>query len=287
MKVAILGSGKIGCDLLVKVMRSKYLECILMAGQREESEGLKFAKEKEVPTSAKSIDAVLKSDAQVVFDATSAKAHKVHASLLRDRLVVDMTPSHIGKMCVPILNLEECLKEKNVNLISCGAQATIPLISQLETPTYVEIVSSVASKSAGIGTRDNIDQYTQTTSDAITYFCKVRSKSIIIISPAQPPPIMHNTIFSQGAKKPNLTKIVKAMQKYVPGYQLTLEPTFENNRLTFMNEVLGQGDYLPPYAGNLDIINAAAITIAEAYAGEDKILEASRELRTSPMEALS
>ena len=197
-----------------------------------------------------------------------------------------MTPSHIGKMCVPMLNLEECLKEKNVNMISCGAQATIPLIAQLDSPEYVEIVSSVASKSAGIGTRNNIDQYTQTTSDAITAFCGVKSKSIIIITPAEPPPMMTNTVYALIKKKPNLKKTIKAMQKYVPGYTLSVAPTFLDNRLVFINKVKGQGDFLPPYAGNLDIINAAAMAVAETYAGKQEILEVARDLKTNPMEAL-
>src|SRR3989338_11024427 len=188
-----------------------------------------------------------------------------------------MTPSNIGKMCIIILNLKECLLEKNINMISCGGQDTTPIAHAImkthpETE-YIEIVSHIASKSAGMGTRDNIDEYTQTTCDGIRYFTKIpKAKAIIILNPAEPPIIMHNTIFAQ-IKNPNLkllkssiNSVVNKIRQYVPGYRLTLGPIFENGRVTVMNEVVGSGDYLPKYAGNLDIINCAAITVAEEYA---------------------
>ena len=279
--IAIIGSGNIGCDLLIKINRSKVLKCNRFIGQNKESDGLQMAKSLGINTSFDSINEIIKNPdcCDIVFDATSADAHKIHAPILKklNKFTIDMTPSRIGKMCVPYLNLDECLKEKNVNMITCGGQATTPIISTImkvhpETK-YVEIVSSISSKSAGIGTRNNIDEYTQTTSDAIKILGGApKSKAIIILNPAEPPILMHNTIFAQ-IENPNIAKLekeinltVNEIQKYIPGYKLTLGPVFENNRLTVMIEVTGQGDFLPIYAGNLDIINCAAITVAENYA---------------------
>lgn len=279
--VAIIGTGNIGCDLLIKINRSKLLKCNMFIGQNKESEGLKMAKTLGINTSFDSINEIAMNPkcCDIVFDATSAEAHKIHAPILKklNKFTIDMTPSKIGKMCVPYLNLEECLKEKNVNMVTCGGQATTPIISSIMKVhpeiQYVEIVSSISSKSAGIGTRNNIDEYTQTTSEAIKILGGApKSKAIIILNPAEPPILMHNTIYAQ-VDNPNISKLekeikltVSKIQKYVPGYKLTLDPVFENNRLTIMIEVTGQGDFLPIYAGNLDIINWAAITVAENYA---------------------
>lgn len=281
VKVGIIGTGNIGCDLLVKVQKSKILECSIFAGQNPDSTGIKFAKSRGVTTSSDSINAFVTNPyiADIVFDATSANSHKIHAPILKKlkKFTIDMTPSRIGKMCIPIINMEECLNVLNINMISCGGQDTTPIVKAImdvhpETK-YVEIVAHIASKSAGIGTRDNIDEYTQTTCDGIELFTKVpKAKAIIILNPAEPPIIMHNTIFAQ-IKNPKMkllkAKILKTaqkIQKYVPGYRITLGPVFENNRITIMNKVIGSGDYLPKYAGNLDIINCAAITVAEEYA---------------------
>lgn len=279
--IAIIGTGNIGCDLLVKINRSKILNCNMFIGQNPESEGLKMAQSLGINTSFDSINEIIKNPAccDIVFDATSADAHKIHAPILKKlkKFVIDMTPSRIGKMCVPIINLEECLKEKNVNMVTCGGQATTPIakaIMKIHPETkYIEIVSSISSKSAGIGTRNNIDEYTQTTSEALKVLGGTpKSKAIIILNPAEPPILMHNTIFAE-INKPNLSKLEKEInntiteiQKYVPGYKLTLGPIFENNRLTVMIEVTGMGDFLPIYSGNLDIINCAAINVAESYA---------------------
>ncbi|MEK7581040.1 MAG: acetaldehyde dehydrogenase (acetylating) [Patescibacteria group bacterium] len=281
IKVGIIGTGNIGCDLLVKVQRSRFLECGIFTGQREESSGLKFAKKLGVKTSFSSISEIETNSelCQIVFDATNAKSHAIHAPLLKKlgKFTIDMTPSNIGKMCIPVINMAECLQEFNVNMISCGGQDTTPIacaIMSVHPDTkYIEIVSHIASKSAGIGTRDNIDEYTQTTSDGIKIFTKVpKAKAIIILNPAEPPIMMHNTVFAQ-IEKPNIKllkyridSVVKDIRKYVLGYRLTLGPIYENGRLTIMNEVEGRGDYLPKYAGNLDIINSAAIEVAEAYA---------------------
>ncbi len=281
MKVGILGTGNIGTDLLVKILRSDVLECGMFAGQNPDSEGIRKAKGLGVRTSSDSI-AAFENDpgcAEIVFDATSAEAHHRHAPVLKrlGKFVIDMTPSRIGKMCVPLLNLEACLNEPNINMISCGGQATTPIAQAIMSvhpdTSYIEIVGSVASRSAGIGTRNNIDEYTKATSDAIKFFTGVsRSKAIIILNPAEPPIFMHNTIYAE-IKNPDMVAIARAvqiavsnMQSYVPGYRLTLEPIYENGRVTIMNSVVGQGDFLPSYAGNLDIINCAAIVAAEAYA---------------------
>lgn len=281
IKVGIIGTGNIGSDLLVKILRSQFLECGIFTGQNPDSEGIKKAKMLGVKTSFKSIKAIENNPdcCEIVFDATSAEAHFFHAPILKKlkKFVIDMTPSRIGKMCIPIINLEKSLKETNVNMVSCGGQATTPIakvIMKINPDTeYIEIVSSIASKSAGVGTRDNIDEYTQTTSEGIKYFSKVPyAKAIVILNPADPPILMHNTIYAkiENPKIDLLTteikKMVKKIQEYVPGYKLVLEPVFADGRLTTMIKVVGLGDYLPVYAGNLDIINCAAIAVAEEYA---------------------
>jgi len=281
VNVAIIGTGNIGCDLLIKINRSKTLKCNRFIGQNKESEGIKMAKGLGIETSFDSINEIIKNPdcCDIVFDATSADAHRIHAPILKklNKFVIDMTPSKIGEMCVPVINLEKCLKKKNVNMITCGGQATTPIVSAImkihpETK-YIEIVSSISSKSAGIGTRNNIDEYTQTTAEALKTLTGVpKSKAIIILNPAEPPILMHNTIYAQidnpkiNQLKIEIKSIVNQIQKYVPGYKLTLEPLFENNRLITMIEVVGRGDFLPTYAGNLDIINCAAINVAESYA---------------------
>ena len=281
LKAGIIGTGNIGTDLLIKIQRSKYLECGIFTGRNPESDGLKRAAKMGIATSSESINAISQNPecCEIVFDATSADAHIEHSKILKKlrKFTIDMTPSRIGKMCIPLINMEACLKTDNINMISCGGQDTTPIVKAIadvhpETQ-YVEIVAHIASKSAGMGTRDNIDEYTQTTCDGIKDFTKIpKVKAIIILNPAEPPIIMHNTIFAQ-IRNPKLkllkTRImstVNKIKKYVPGYKLTLGPIFENGRVTVMNEVEGSGDYLPKYAGNLDIINCAAMTVAEEYA---------------------
>lgn len=279
--VAILGSGNIGSDLLVKVMRSPYLECTLFVGQNPDSQGIARAKDLGIFTSTDSIDGLVEHHTRyaIVFDATSAESHLRHAPILKKlkKFTIDMTPSRVGVMCVPVLNIEQGIQAQNVSMISCGGQATAPLVEAIMTvhpeTEYVELVSSIASKSAGIGTRNNIDEYTETTCDALKELGKApRSKAIVILNPAEPPIMMHNTLYAK-IPKPNLAKLEKRIkqmemkiQQYVPGYHLTLGPILENNRVTVMNEVTGQGDFLPVYAGNLDIINCAAVAVAEEWA---------------------
>lgn len=283
VKIGIIGTGNIGSDLLRKVMRSNYLECSIFTGKNPNSEGIKRAKKLGINTSHLSIKTIQDNpdSCDIVFDATSAKAHTEHSAILKkmDKFVVDLTPSKIGKMCVPVVNMEECLNEQEVSMITCGGQVTVPIIKAIidlypDTP-YTEIVGSIASKSAGIGTRDNIDEYTQTTKDAIEKLTKVpKAKAIIILNPSNPPITMHNTIYIQ-TKNPNMIlvngaikEIVKKIKDYSPGFNISIEPIFDGNKITIMIEVVGSGDFLPPYAGNLDIINAAAIRVAETYAKE-------------------
>lgn len=281
IKVGIIGTGNIGSDLLVKIQRSKFLECGIFAGNNPQSENIKRAKELGVRVSYDSIGAIEKDPdcCQIVFDATSAEIHRQHAPILKKlgKFTIDMTPSRVGKMCIPFINLNDCLNEDNVNLISCGGQATTPIAMAIlkvhpETP-YIEIVSSIASKSAGLGTRNNIDEYTQSTSECLREFTNVpETKAIIILNPAEPPILMHNTVYAQ-IEKPKLNllsreikRVENQIRKYVPGYKITLRPVFENLRVTVMNEVVGRGDFLPVFAGNLDIINCAAVVVAEEYA---------------------
>jgi acetaldehyde dehydrogenase (acetylating) len=281
MPVAIIGSGNIGSDLLSKIQKSKILTCALFIGQNPDSAGIKRAQNLGVVTATDSINAIINHPnlVQIVFDATSAKAHLYHAPILKKlkKFTIDMTPSRVGQMCIPILNLNDCLTQPNVNMVTCGGQANTPLIKAImnvhpETQ-YVEIVSSISSKSAGMGTRDNIDEYTQTTSDGVKMLSGVpKCKTIIILNPAIPPILMHNTIYAK-IEKPDITKLTAEIQKmvtkiqsYVPGFKLIVGPIHENCRVTLMTEVAGAGDFLPTYAGNLDIINSAAIRVAEGFA---------------------
>lgn len=286
IKVAIIGTGNIGTDILMKLQRSEILECGMFAGHNPDSEGIRRAKEMGIPTSIDSIHAIEENPdcCEIVFDATSASVHKIHAPILKklNKFAIDLTPAHVGKMCIPVLNMQECLKEKNVNLITCGGQATTPIayaISQVHPETkYIEIVATIASRSAGAGTRNNIDEFTQATRDALVEFTGIENtKAIIVLNPAEPPITMRNTIYAL-IDNPDMTairKAVKAMEKqirnYVPGYKIVMEPVYENGRVVTSLSVVGLGDYLPQYAGNLDIITCAAIEIAEKYA-QQKLL---------------
>ena len=282
IKVAIIGTGNIGCDLLLKLQRSAYLECGMFAGRTPGSKGMLLAEKLGVPVSAESIHAIESDSAccEIVFDATSADAHKIHAPILKKlhKFAVDLTPALVGRMCVPVLNLEECMQVDNVNMITCGGQATVPLASAInsvhpEATHYIEMVAAISSKSAGPGTRANIDEFTQTTGDALAQFTKTKNtKAIIILNSAEPPVHMRNTVYAliDNPDMPAIIKAVRTMEKkikkYVPGYHVLYDPVYENGRVTTAVEVVGQGDYLPKYAGNLDIITCAAIEVAEHYA---------------------
>lgn len=281
IKVGIIGTGNIGTDILLKIGRSEILECGIFAGRNPDSEGIKLAKSMGVPVSYDSIRAIEENPdcCEIVFDATSVKVHEYNAPILKklNKLAIDLTPAHVGKFCVPVINLDECMDECNLNLITCGGQATIPIahtITQIHPDaTYVEIVASIASRSAGIGTRNNIDEFTQTTKNSLSYFTGVKNtKAIIILNPAEPPITMRNNI-NVVVENPNIElisqkikEVEEKIKKYVPGYRVIMGPIADKNLVTTTVEVIGLGDYLPKYAGNLDIITCAAIEIAEKYA---------------------
>lgn len=280
LKVAIIGSGNIGTDLLVKVLRSPHLECGAFIGRNLSSPGMVKALSLGVTVSAEGIDYIVKNPdcCDLVFDATSAKSHLDHAPILRklNKRVIDLTPAKIGLMSVPSVNLADSLVESNVNMVTCGGQASIPVayaIGQTQMDVeYIEVVSSIASRSAGPATRQNLDEYIKTTEDGLKEFSgAARTKAILNLNPAEPCVDMQATIFAK-VKNPDIPKLSEALlrlvekiREYVPGYEITLGPIVENDRIVVMARVRGMGDYLPAYAGNLDIINCAAIAMAEEY----------------------
>lgn len=279
-KVAIIGTGNIGTDLLVKINRNPYIECSLFTGRNLYSKGALFAKEIGVRVSDRSIQEIVDNPeiCDIVVDATSAGIHQVHAPILKKlgKFVIDLTPSQVGEMCIPIINGKHALEYDNINLITCGGQAMVPIahaISQVcKGIKYFEIVSSISSKSAGPGTRDNIDEFTQTTKHALVKFTGVQNaKVIIILNPAEPPILMHNTLYTI-IDNPDMDKIkiavnnmAEQIKQYVPGYKIWLDPVNENGRVVTMIKVEGMGDYLPKHSGNLDIITCAAINMIEMY----------------------
>lgn len=281
LKVAIIGSGNIGTDLLIKILRSPYLECGAFIGRNLSSPGMVKALSLGVTVSAEGIDYIVKNPGccDLVFDATSAKSHLEHAPILKrlNKRVIDLTPAKIGLMSVPSVNLEDTLVEINVNMVTCGGQASIPVayaIGQTQTDVdYIEVVSSIASRSAGPATRQNLDEYIKTTEDGLRDFSgATRTKAILNLNPAEPCVDMQATIFAK-VKDPDIAKLsemlkslVEKIREYVPGYEIVLGPIVENERIVVMVRVRGLGDYLPAYAGNLDIINCAAIAMAEEYA---------------------
>lgn len=298
VKVAIIGSGNIGTDLMSKIMRlSQTLEVGAVVGIDPESDGLKRAARMGVPVTAGGLEGLVAmlefDDIQIVFDATSAGAHKKHDKVLRrhGKRIIDLTPAAIGPYTVPPINLDEHLDLPNVNMVTCGGQATIPIvaaINQVAKVHYGEIVASIASKSAGPGTRANIDEFTETTSKAIELVGgATRGKAIIVLNPAEPPLIMRDTVYclcdaaDERAVEASIESMVARVQSYVPGYRLKQRVQFEhygdNNRLFIPDlgqsfsglkvsvflEVEGAAHYLPAYAGNLDIMTSAALKTAE------------------------
>lgn len=289
LKIAILGSGNIGADLLIKILRSPYLECTLFIGRNEASPGLARARALGVPVASNGIQAILDHPdcCEVVFDATSAPDHLKHWPLLRalGKRVIDMTPSRVGTMVVPAINPLELQTAENINMVSCGGQASTPLayaIAQTQPNIeYIEVVSSIASLSAGPATRANIDEYIETTETALRHFTGcARTKAILILNPAQPPIHMQTTVSAKVATadldrlRPVMESMVNTIRRYVPGYTMVVPPVFEHNRIVVMVRVTGLGDFLPSYAGNLDIINCAAIATAEQYARERRAIAA-------------
>ena len=287
IRCALIGSGNIGTDLIYKIQRSPVLEPVWMVGIDPESEGLARAREMGLKTTAAGVDGllpyVLEDNIQIAFDATSAYVHAENSRKLNELgvMMIDLTPAAIGPLCVPPVNLKAHAEkvEMNVNMISCAGQATIPIVfavSRIQAVGYGEIVASLASKSIGPGTRANLDEFTYTTSNAIEIVGGARKgKALAIINPAEPPMMMRNTISCLTDDEPDQARItesvlemIKEVQKYVPGYRLVNGPLFDGKRVTVFMEVAGLGDYLPKYAGNLDIMTAAATRTAEMFAQE-------------------
>jgi acetaldehyde dehydrogenase len=281
LRVAIIGTGNIGTDLMIKVDRSVWLELVGIAGIDAQSEGLAKARELgHAATHLGLLDLLEQvSEVDLAFDATSAAAHPEHARLLRERGIrsVDLTPAALGPAIVPPVNLHEHAGAPEVNLVTCGAQATIPIVaalSQVGELRYAETVSTISSSSAGPGTRQNIDEFTTSTARALEQIGGARqAKAIIILNPAQPPIMMRNTIYAQlvGADPEAIATAVAAavagVSAYVPGYRVSTAPLIADELVTVIVEVEGAGDNLPPYAGNLDIMTSAAIRVAELHAG--------------------
>lgn len=280
IKVAILGPGNIGTDLMMKILRrSKYLELELMCGIIATSQGLELARQRGIKTSSQGIQDILKNrDLKIVFDATLASSHLEHAPLFRDAgiVAIDLTPAAVGPYVVPVVNLEANLNAQNINLITCGGQATIPIvhaISRVVEVPYAEIVAVIASKSAGPGTRQSIDEFTQTTAKGLVELGGAKKgKAIILLNPAVPPMIMNNTIYTQVSEYrealilESVNEMVKQVQKYVPGYRLKIPPDYDGKKVITMVEIEGAGDYLPKYSGNLDIETSAALAVGERIA---------------------
>ena len=300
VKVAIIGSGNIGTDLMIKIIRSSdHLEMAAMVGIDPDSDGLARAQRMGIPTTHEGIEGLVKmdnfADIRICFDATSAYAHKHHNEILQQhgKQVVDLTPAAIGPYTIPVVNLEEHLDQPNVNMVTCGGQATIPMVaavSRVAEVHYAEIVSSVSSRSAGPGTRANIDEFTQTTSHGIEVVGGAKKgKAIIILNPAEPPMIMRNTVFTLSAPVDeqkiidSVNDMVTGVKTYVPGYSLKQEVQFEHFdessplhipgygdfvgiKSSIFLEVEGAAHYLPSYAVNLDIMTSAALGTAERLA---------------------
>jgi acetaldehyde/propanal dehydrogenase len=287
IKCALIGPGNIGTDLLMKLQRSTLLEPVWMVGIDPASDGLQRAREMGLKTTAGGVDGlmphVMEDGVQIAFDATSAYVHAENAAKLNALgvMMIDLTPAAIGPFCVPPVNLRALLGQRtmNVNMVTCGGQATIPMVaavSRVQAVAYGEIVATVSSRSVGPGTRKNVDEFTRTTAGAVEQIGGAqKGKAIIVINPAEPPLIMRDTIHCLTVDEPRTAEIeasVRAMiqdvQQYVPGYKLVNGPVFDGKRVSIYMEVEGLGDYLPKYAGNLDIMTAAAARTAEMFAEE-------------------
>lgn len=299
IKTAIIGSGNIGTDLMIKILRnSNNLEIAAMVGIDENSDGLARAKRMGVNTTHQGVEGLVKmpefADIDIVFDATSANAHRYNDQFLRQHKanikLIDLTPAAIGPYCVPVVNLQENLEQLNVNMVTCGGQATIPIVaavSQIAKVHYAEIIASISSKSAGPGTRANIDEFTETTSKAIEVIGGAsKGKAIIVLNPAEPPLIMRDTVYilsdlvDEKLITASIEKMVEEVNRYVPGYrlkqQVQFDPvsnlniaglgTFNGLKTSVFLEVEGAAHYLPAYAGNLDIMTSAALATAERMA---------------------
>lgn len=280
MKAGIIGSGNIGTDLMYKLERSEELEMSVMIGIDPQSEGLKRARERGYHVFDNGIDGFLEQPelADILFDATMAKAHEKHHDVLKplNKKLIDLTPAAIGPFVVPPVNLDEHLDEPDINMITCGGQATIPIVRAIHNVSpvsYAEIVATVSSVSAGPGTRANIDEFTRTTAKGIEKVGGAKKgKAIIVLNPAEPPIIMRDTVHAlvEEMDEERIVESVKQMvenvQQYVPGYRMNGEPIIDGNHITVSLEVEGRGDYFPPYSGNLDIMTASAVQVGEKLA---------------------
>ncbi len=282
IRVGLLGTGNIGTDLLIKIVdKSKYLEVGMFSGIDPASEGIQRARQMGIAASATGINAILAdSSIRIVFDATSAKSHCAHAPLLKEAgmIAIDLTPAAIGPYVVPAVDMNlSAMAEANINMVTCGGQATIPMVyavSRVAEVSYSETITTIPSKSAGPGTRANIDEFTDTTAKGAKVIGGAkRSKSIIILNPAEPPILNQHTIYAVLAQEPDqkaiiasIEAMVETIRGYVPGYRLKHPPFFDGKRVTIMVEVEGAGDFLPKYAGNLDIMTSAALAAGEVIA---------------------
>jgi acetaldehyde dehydrogenase (acetylating) len=284
-KVGILGTGNIGTDLLFKILKLDFIEVIIFAGRRYDSDGIKIAKSKNITVTDKGIQYFIDNPkcCDLVYDCTNSEDAKKHAPILKSQgiKVIDLTPAKIGSMCVPYVNNEIILKEDNINMITCGGQSSIPLLHVLsnhcDNIEYIEIVSQIASKSAGMATRINVDDYIKTTKKAITQFTNCKNVKVILnLNPAEPCVDMQTTIFIK-SKNLNLSLLtdkvidkIEQIKKYTPYYELIIPPKEEDGILIMGIKVRGNGDYLPEYAGNLDIINSAAIEVTKILNKNEK-----------------
>ena len=309
VRCAIIGSGNIGTDLMIKIMRAaRHLDVVAMAGIEENSEGLARAKRLGLATTHEGLEGLRRlecyPDIGLVFDATSAGAHKAHDRVLRadGKKVIDLTPAAVGPYTIPVINGDVTLDSPNVNMVTCGGQATIPIVHAIRRATdrvvWGEIIASISSRSAGPGTRANIDEFTETTARAIEQLGGAeRGKAIIILNPAEPPLIMRDTVvtLSQGGSRDaiqaSVAEMVEQVRTYVPGYRLKQAVQFEQIgdnapvrvpgvgqvsglKTTVFLEVEGAGHYLPSYAGNLDIMTSAALATADRWAVRRTVVEA-------------
>ncbi|MEH7073617.1 acetaldehyde dehydrogenase (acetylating) [Neobacillus drentensis] len=289
VKAAILGSGNIGTDLMYKILKNEgHLDLVLVAGIDPKSEGLARAQAKGIRTSYHGLDAILEDpEIKIVFDATSAKAHQLNAPALREKgkLAIDMTPAAIGPFVVPTVNLKEHFESMNVNLISCGGQATTPLVyavNRVVPVHYAEVITTAASVSIGPGTRQNVDEFVRTTANAVQQIGGAKlARAIPVFNPAEPPINMTNSVyavikeeFDEGAVISSIQSIAAEISSYVPGYRLKGTPFIDYREtpwgrlptVVIMNEVAGDGDFFPTYAGNLDIMTASAYKVGDVFA---------------------
>lgn len=285
IRAGIIGPGNIGSDLMMKLLRSDVIELVAMFGIDQHSRGMKLARENGLVTFDNGIDGIYDMEEakrpELVFDSTSAGAHQ-HNNEVAQTLgirMIDLTPAALGPFTSPTVNLKDHIQERNVNMITCGGQATTPIVAAVNDVAdveYAEIVATISSQSAGPGTRANIDEFTETTALALEKVGGAgKGKAIIILNPAEPPILMRDTIFCQikgdfdpQAVESAILKREKEIQKIVPGYRLRTKPVINHNIITVFVEVEGAGDYLPVYSGNLDIMTASALGVAEEMAKE-------------------